>query len=45
MDRIQNQKHNKETFYYSLSRMLESILLWSSRSSHSVYDWRDPKNG
>jgi proton-dependent oligopeptide transporter, POT family len=31
MDRIQNQKHNKETFFYSLSRMLERASYYGLR--------------
>ena len=31
MERIQNQKHNKETLYYSLSRMLERASFYGFR--------------
>jgi len=37
MEKIQNQKHNKETFYYCLSRMLERASYYGFRTLVVLY--------
>ncbi|WP_109436992.1 MFS transporter [Aquimarina sp. AU119] len=37
MEKIQNQKHTKETFYYALSRMLERVSYYGLRALVVLY--------